>query len=386
MTSFFTERAGDSLTRHLKKKVKKALMASGCTAAIMIGAGAKSTIQVLAEAQNNSINYEKTTPLYTVKSGATTTESALLENVINNDKDADLENADLDASSIDLSGLNLITPSIQMTNLTATVAQENGETTEISQEALIVVKRNEYPTLNLKTDSITIPNDGSISQFLPENYISMSKDSTTNSLPALTIDNNVDITTDGYYTVTYKATNGLGNTTEKVLTVQVETPQWLIEQRQAEAEQQAYEEEQARIQQEKEEAEKVQKEAEEQAKQQETINSGLQYSGGSNPYSGGWSNCTYGAWQALYNARGISLPNLGNASEWYSNAASLGYSVSGTATAGGIAVYSGHVAYVDAVDGNMVHIVEGGFSGHYNERWVSSSGTGTKSIIGYINI
>ena len=51
---------------------------------------------------------------------------------------------------------------------------------------------------------------------------------------------------------------------------------------------------------------------------------------------------------------------------------------------GSIAVYSNHVAYVAAVDGNMVYIKEGGYDGHYMERWVSATSEGTQSLQGYI--
>ena len=103
-----------------------------------------------------------------------------------------------------------------------------------------------------------------------------------------------------------------------------------------------------------------------------------------NPYGGGWSNCTYGAWQALYDATGIELPNFGDASSWLYSAQSYGYETGLVPVAGAIAVYSHHVAYVSAVDGDSVYIIEGGFNGGYHERWVSSWGTGTQSLQGYI--
>lgn len=103
-----------------------------------------------------------------------------------------------------------------------------------------------------------------------------------------------------------------------------------------------------------------------------------------NPYGGGWSNCTYGAWQALYDATGIELPNFGDASSWLYSAQSYGYETGTVPVAGSIAVYSHHVAYVSAVDGDSVYIIEGGFNGSYHERWVSTWGTGTQSLQGYI--
>lgn len=371
------------LARRLKKKVKQTLKTCGIVATVLGAIGLSNIASVKAE--SNVIQEENMIQVYKVKSGAETAKQTLVQAIANTNEDIDSGTVDVDSSSVDMTKMDINNTGLKVVNIKATVA--SGETTtDVNETAVIVVEQNEYPTLKLKTNEITIDNDGAEHVFLPEAYVSQIYDSSTNSLPALTFTGNVDTTTDGYYTVTYKATNSNGYSTEKVLTAHVETPQWVIEQREAEAEAKAQAEEEARIQVEKEEAERLQKEKEEQLKQQETINSGLQYSGGSNPYSGGWSNCTYGAWQALYNARGISLPALGNASSWYSNAAAYGYVVSSTPTVGGIAVYSGHVAYVDAVNGDSVHIVEGGFSGHYNERWVSKYGTGTKSIIGYINV
>ena len=51
---------------------------------------------------------------------------------------------------------------------------------------------------------------------------------------------------------------------------------------------------------------------------------------------------------------------------------------------GSIAVYSNHVAYVAAVDGDMVYIKEGGYNGHYMERWVPSTNEGHQTLQGYI--
>lgn len=346
------------------------------------------SMQVFAESGNSVKAEESAIPVYKVKSGAETVRKTLLQGIATTEEDIDESTVNVDDSYVDISQINMNDQGLQVVNLKATVATEDSKR-EVNQTAVVVISNNEYPTLKLKNEEITIANDGADHYFLPEVYVSMVHDTATNSLPSLTFEgaDAVDTKTDGYYTVKYKATNSLGYSTEKVLTVHVETPQWVIEQREAEAaEAQRQAEEEARIQAEKEEAERLQAEAQKQIEQNESITSALQYSGGSNPYGGGWSNCTYGAWQALYNARGISLPSLGNASEWYSNAASAGYSVSSEPTAGGIAVYRGHVAYVDSVSGDMVHIVEGGYSGHYNERWVSKYGTGTKSIIGYINV
>ena len=105
-----------------------------------------------------------------------------------------------------------------------------------------------------------------------------------------------------------------------------------------------------------------------------------------NPYYGGWSNCTWGAWQLAYSHLGIHLPQWGMAGNWVNGAKRTGYNTGNYPKVGSIAVYSGHVAYVAGVsaDGSRVYIKEGGFLGGYHERWVSRWGTGSQSLRGYI--
>ncbi len=332
-------------------------------------------------------------PVYDIELGDTNVASTLKWDVINDrcniDETLNIENINIDLSSVDITGLDTSKTGIQSVTIKVNLVYNDSSTDSVGysfiQNAAVNMKVVSAPQLKLKSSEVTV-NNGDV--FNAESYISYINDD-SGELPALSIDtHNLDMNVDAQYLVTFKAVDLQGNTTTQNLTVNVVTPQEVLEAQaaaaaEAEAQAQAEAEAQAKA------------EAEELARQQaalgasgeNTSSSGLGYTaGGSNPYAGGWSNCTYGAWQALYNARGISLPNLGNASEWYSNAAAYGYSVSGTPTVGGIAVYSGHVAYVDGVDGDMVHIVEGGYSGHYNERWVSASGTGTKSTIGYINV
>lgn len=106
-----------------------------------------------------------------------------------------------------------------------------------------------------------------------------------------------------------------------------------------------------------------------------------------NPYSGGWSNCTWSAWQLVYEATGIALPSLGNAGSWYANAAAAGYTVSSEPRANSVGVWSGHVVYVTDFDGQNIYLKEGGFLGHYNEGWADGySSRYGEALIGYIYI
>ena len=107
---------------------------------------------------------------------------------------------------------------------------------------------------------------------------------------------------------------------------------------------------------------------------------------GGNPYYGGWANCTWGAWQLVHDTLGISLPGWGMAGNWLNDAARSGYATGSSPKVYSIAVYSWHVAFVTAIDGDMVYIKEGNYLGHYYERWVPAGGlpyTG-QTCLGYI--
>ena len=110
-----------------------------------------------------------------------------------------------------------------------------------------------------------------------------------------------------------------------------------------------------------------------------------------NPYGGGYSNCTWTAWQLAYERAGAALPGWGNAGQWYDNAARSGYSV-GTAPRGkSIAVWTdsgyGHVGYVTEIRGDQMYVCEGGYNGSYHEGWLNiyaKRNYGTQSLRGFI--
>lgn len=75
--------------------------------------------------------------------------------------------------------------------------------------------------------------------------------------------------------------------------------------------------------------------------------------------------CTWFAWQQAYDRKGISLPDWGNAVNWWQGAQNAGYSTGSTPQPDSIAVWSGdyygHVAYVTSVSGgNTFTVNEGG--------------------------
>lgn len=374
--------------RRLKKSVKKALKSIGIASAAAIA-----SFCVIPNTRILTPVHAEYQPFVRISTSADIDAEKAVEEK-NNMVVAMAEKSNLDTdtinktySSVSVEDVSTVTKGLQKGTVTAAVVDDvDGSVNYVKSQAYIVVEQDcLYPTLELTTSEITFPNDG-LHTFVAENYISKVNDS-SGILPVLSIASNVDSTIDGEYSVTYKAVNTQGNAIEKTLTVHVETPQWLIDQRNAEAA------EKARIEAEKkaEEERKAQEEAERQRQIQlatssvATNTSNLNYSaGGNNPYAGGWSNCTWGAWQALYNSRNISLPNMGNAYEWVGRAQSMGYATGTTPAAGSIAVYTNHVAYVDAVDGDRVHIVEGGYNGHYMERWVGTWSEGTQALRGYI--
>ena len=132
------------------------------------------------------------------------------------------------------------------------------------------------------------------------------------------------------------------------------------------------------------------------------------------------TNCTWYAWQQAYDKVGVSLPNLGNAKNWYSKAKSLGWHVGTEAKPNSIAVWSsstyGHVGFVVAVNGTRMTINEAGIydverefddagnmismkyvayngTGIYNGNWASTliggpryeeSDTNNSKLIGFI--
>ncbi len=105
-----------------------------------------------------------------------------------------------------------------------------------------------------------------------------------------------------------------------------------------------------------------------------------------NPYYGGWANCTWGTWQLVHDTLGISLPGWGMAGNWMNDAARSGYATGSTPKVYSIAVYSWHVGFVTAVDGDRVYIKEGNYLGHYYERWVPVDGLpySGQTCLGYI--
>lgn len=90
-----------------------------------------------------------------------------------------------------------------------------------------------------------------------------------------------------------------------------------------------------------------------------------------NPYPGNTNNCTWTAWQLVYETMGIRLPSWGDAGYWLIRAKAAGFTVSSEPSVNSLVVFSNHVGFVTDVseDGQMVYIREGNYSGMYHEGW-----------------
>ena len=89
--------------------------------------------------------------------------------------------------------------------------------------------------------------------------------------------------------------------------------------------------------------------------------------GATNPYSGGWTNCTWACWQIVYENTGIELPDWGETPvDWYEKARAAGYTLGSSPRNKSIAVWRstkpdarGHVAYFESYG----YLIEGGYRG-----------------------
>ena len=279
---------------------------------------------------------------------------------------------DAASSTLTAIGFDRTKTGIQSVTLNLSTGKDSLSTT-YTETAAVKVDTDTNPAIQLSTDTVNLNNGDT---WNASSYIKYLYDE-TGKLPTLKITGNVDTSTDGTYSVSYTVIDLEGRSSKQSLTVNVTTPEPTPEELAAEAAAEA-------------EAQAEQAAAEEAARlasiASTAASSPVSGTTGANPYSGGWSNCTYGAWEAVYENLGISLPSFGNASSWVASAQAYGYATGGTPRAGSVAVYYGHVAYVSAVsaDGTQAYIIEGGYCGHYNERWISASGTSSQPLIGYI--
>lgn len=371
-----------------------AAMFAAAVPATQVYASGDETATVAADLPLIEVSIQDASPLETIK-------KSLIELKASTDDSIDLNAVDIAASQIDLQGFDRSASGIQTVTARLSLAESSEETADIKkslgytfvQNATVKMVKSSAPQLKLKADSVTVNNGDT---WNAASYISYINDD-SGILPALIVEGNVDMSTDGDYYVTYTAIDIEGNKSEADLKVSVKTPEEVIRARE-EAERIAAEEaaaEAERLAQEQAEREEAERRAAEEAAAAEaerqallaaeSAGSGAPLTGtADNPYYGGWSNCAYGAWQLAHNLSGVNLPSWGYAGGWLYSAQASGYATGTAPAAGSIAVYTGHVAYVSAVDGDMVYIMEGGFNGGYNERWVNKDYIYGQSLQGYI--
>lgn len=371
-----------------------AAMFAAAVPATQVYASGDETATVAADLPLIEVSIQDASPLETIK-------KSLIELKASTDDSIDLNAVDIAASQIDLQGFDRSATGIQTVTARLALAESSEETADVKkslgytfvQNATVKMVKSSAPQLKLKADSVTVNNGDT---WNAASYISYINDD-SGILPALIVEGNVDMSTDGDYYVTYTAIDIEGNKSEADLKVSVKTPEEVIRARE-EAERIAAEEaaaEAERLAQEQAEREEAERRAAEEAAAAEaerqallaaeSAGSGAPLTGtADNPYYGGWSNCAYGAWQLAHNLSGVNLPSWGYAGGWLYSAQASGYATGTAPAAGSIAVYTGHVAYVSAVDGDMVYIMEGGFNGGYNERWVNKDYIYGQSLQGYI--
>lgn len=371
-----------------------AAMFAAAVPATQVYASGDETATVAADLPLIEVSIQDASPLETIK-------KSLIELKASTDDSIDLNAVDIAASQIDLQGFDRSATGIQTVTARLALAESSEETADVKkslgytfvQNATVKMVKSSAPQLKLKADSVTVNNGDT---WNAASYISYINDD-SGILPALIVEGNVDMSTDGDYYVTYTAIDIEGNKSEADLKVSVKTPEEVIRARE-EAERIAAEEaaaEAERLAQEQAEREEAERRAAEEAAAAEaerqallaaeSAGSGTPLTGtADNPYYGGWSNCAYGAWQLAHNLSGVNLPSWGYAGGWLYSAQASGYATGTAPAAGSIAVYTGHVAYVSAVDGDMVYIMEGGFNGGYNERWVNKDYIYGQSLQGYI--
>ena len=338
-----------------------AAMFAAAVPATPVNASGDETALAAADLPLIGISTSDTDPMSTLKAEVIKTKAEYDENVVLDV--VDIENSTIEIDGFDRSKLGIQPVTAKVTLATKEEANQSTVGYSFVQDLTVQMVKSSTPTLKLTSDSVTISEGDN---WNPASYISYIDDD-SGVLPALKVEGDVNTEEVGEYSVLYTAIDIEGNKATAELAVTVEESA-------ASAAAQRQQEELAR------------QEAERQSV--EYAGSGAPVVGsGSNPYYGGWSNCTWGAWQLAHDALGVSLPEWGWAGSWVANAQATGYATGSTPVAGSIAVYSGHVAYVSEVseDGSMIHIQEGGFAGGYNDRWCSAYGN-EQALVGYVYI
>jgi surface antigen len=293
------------------------------------------------------------------------------------ESDIDVASSTMEVSYFDQSSKGLQTVQISLSLIpSSTNTNANATAITYSEKAAIKMTGRKKPQIILKSDKVTIDLGSTFNYTDNIGYIT----SATGVLPAsIQESDNVDVNTEGTYTVTLSVADGLSTGSTVSYTVEVKKPAEVVR----------AEEEAARKQQEEEEQKKQEEEAkaaEEETAQTETAaastdtsgtlttSANITYAGTADHATGDsgnaypWGQCT---WYAYERRHQLGLPcgsYFGNAGAWAASAASYGYAVDSNPQVGDVVVFApgqagasafyGHVAVVEAVEGDSIVISE----------------------------
>ena len=289
--------------------------------------------------------------------------------------DVNLDKSTMDNTAFDRTKEGLQTIQISLSLVSAADAENASPTaTSYVEKAAIKMTGEKKPQIILKSQEVTVDLGSTFSYTDNIGYIT----SPTGELPAsIQETDNVDVNTEGSYTVTVSVADGLSKQSSVSYTVNVKKPAEVIraeeeaakseEEKQKEAEQQAQQEEEAK-------ADETLAGADDISNVTTSTPASITYAGTPDHATGDsgnaypWGQCT---WYAYERRHQLGLPcgsYFGNGGAWAASAASYGYAVDNNPQVGDVVVFApgqagasafyGHVAVVEAVSGDSIVISE----------------------------
>ncbi len=289
--------------------------------------------------------------------------------------DIDMNASTMEVSYFDQNNKGLQTIQISLSLVSAADAENASPTaTSYVEKAAIKMTGEKKPQIILKSQEVTVDLGSTFSYTDNIGYIT----SPTGELPAsIQETDNVDVNTEGSYTVTVSVADGLSKQSSVSYTVNVKKPAEVVR----------AEEEAAKSEEEKQKEAEQQAQQEEEAKADETLAgaadisnvttstpASITYAGTPDHATGDsgnaypWGQCT---WYAYERRHQLGLPcgsYFGNGGAWAASAASYGYAVDNNPQVGDVVVFApgqagasafyGHVAVVEAVSGDSIVISE----------------------------
>lgn len=250
------------------------------------------------------------------------------------------DEVDMDASTLEVTTYNEEqTDGLQTVELNLNIVlkdDDGGVGISYSEKAAVKMIDDEKPTIILKSSEMTVDLGSTFNYTDNIGYIN----TVDSYLPvSITETDNVDVNTEGTYSVSITAVDHNGESSTVSYTVNVKKPAEVVRAEQEEAE----------------------------------ASTSVQHETGDTGNSYPWGQCT---WYAYVRRHQLGLPcgsHFGNAASWAASAAAYGYSVDHTAQVGDIVVFApgqagadatyGHVAIVEAVDGDTITISESNAKG-----------------------